>query len=192
MRGGVSSTPLWQHFGHVARGRGKEGVAIMLVEKKDTNEERAAKQKTKIKEGIGKKEKSSPTRWSHSVGRLQCQSRDGGTCCTNWSGESGRNCFFGGVPSPLCTSREIRPWSIWAFQRKIPPWPWDRECYGWFYQSSGWSEVSLSGAYLVLSKQSDTWGLAIFDIVLNFSRISCIPHSDRRLQALWPNKSFWL
>ena len=50
---------LWQRFGRVARGRGKEGVAILLVEKKDTNEERAAKakraakRKTKIREGIG-------------------------------------------------------------------------------------------------------------------------------------------
>jgi superfamily II DNA/RNA helicase len=30
---------LWQHFGRVARGQGKEGVAILLVEKKDTDEE---------------------------------------------------------------------------------------------------------------------------------------------------------
>jgi hypothetical protein len=50
---------LWQRFGRVARGQGKEGVAILLVEKKDTNEERAAraekasKRKIKIKEGIG-------------------------------------------------------------------------------------------------------------------------------------------
>ena len=57
---------LWQHFGHVARGQGKEGVAILLVEKKDTKEERAAKaeraakRKTKIKEGIrtGRKRKA--------------------------------------------------------------------------------------------------------------------------------------
>ena len=49
---------LWQRFGRVARGQGIEGVAILLVEKKDTNEERAAKvqrarkRKTMIKEGI--------------------------------------------------------------------------------------------------------------------------------------------
>ena len=57
---------LWQRFGRVARGQGKEGVAILLVEKKDTNEERAAKveraakRKTKIKEGIktGRKRKA--------------------------------------------------------------------------------------------------------------------------------------
>lgn len=49
---------LWQRFGRVARGQGKEGVAILLVEKKDTKQERAAKveratkRKTKLKEGI--------------------------------------------------------------------------------------------------------------------------------------------
>ena len=54
---------LWQRFGRVARGQGKEGVAILLVEKKDTNEERAAKadraskRKTKIMEGIGTRRK---------------------------------------------------------------------------------------------------------------------------------------
>jgi superfamily II DNA/RNA helicase len=34
---------LWQRFGRVARGQDAVGTAILLVEKKDTNEERVAK-----------------------------------------------------------------------------------------------------------------------------------------------------
>lgn len=52
---------LWQRFGRAARGEGKEATAILLVEKKDTEDERkskaerAAKRKEKKKEGIGTK-----------------------------------------------------------------------------------------------------------------------------------------
>ncbi|KAG6851504.1 hypothetical protein C0991_008516, partial [Blastosporella zonata] len=35
---------LWQRFGRAARGWGQEAVAILLVEKKDTSEERMAKE----------------------------------------------------------------------------------------------------------------------------------------------------
>ena len=34
---------LWQRFGRAARGQGKTGTAILLVEKKDTDENRALK-----------------------------------------------------------------------------------------------------------------------------------------------------
>jgi len=49
---------LWQRFGHAGRGSDQLATAILLVEKKDTNEERllkadrAAKRKAKKKEGI--------------------------------------------------------------------------------------------------------------------------------------------
>jgi superfamily II DNA/RNA helicase len=54
---------LWQRFGRAARGAGKTAVAILLVEKKDLEEERlskaekAAKKKT-AREGIGTKRKA--------------------------------------------------------------------------------------------------------------------------------------
>lgn len=52
---------LWQRFGHGGRGSDQLAIAILLVEKKDTNEEhlqkaeRAAKRKAKKREGIGTK-----------------------------------------------------------------------------------------------------------------------------------------
>ncbi|KAF8168693.1 P-loop containing nucleoside triphosphate hydrolase protein [Pholiota molesta] len=57
---------LWQRFGRCARGAGLRGTAILLVEKKDTAEERqtkalhAAKRKEKtMKEGVGTKRRAS-------------------------------------------------------------------------------------------------------------------------------------
>lgn len=57
---------LWQRFGRAARGPGEQGTAILLVEKKDTDEERQAKAKKaeevalkKSREGIGTKRKAS-------------------------------------------------------------------------------------------------------------------------------------
>ncbi len=51
---------LWQRFGRAARGSGQTGTAILLVEKKDTDDERLAKAKKSIatalkksKDGIG-------------------------------------------------------------------------------------------------------------------------------------------
>jgi superfamily II DNA helicase RecQ len=52
---------LWQRFGRAGRGCDQLATAILLVEKKDTNEERlqkaerAAKRKEKKREGIGTK-----------------------------------------------------------------------------------------------------------------------------------------
>jgi superfamily II DNA/RNA helicase len=40
---------LWQRFGRAARGTGKEAIAILLVEKKDTNEERVKKADRAVK-----------------------------------------------------------------------------------------------------------------------------------------------
>lgn len=59
-------TMLWQRFGRAARGTGQEATAILLVEKKDTNEERvkkadrAAKRKRKKDSGIKIKGKNRP------------------------------------------------------------------------------------------------------------------------------------
>jgi len=51
---------LWQHFGQAACGPGHQGTVILLVKKKDTDEERQAKAKKaekaalkKAQEGIG-------------------------------------------------------------------------------------------------------------------------------------------
>lgn len=53
---------LWQRFGRGARGVGITGVAILLVEKKDTQDERRSKAekaaRKKAKEGIGTKRKA--------------------------------------------------------------------------------------------------------------------------------------
>ncbi|KAF6764720.1 P-loop containing nucleoside triphosphate hydrolase protein [Ephemerocybe angulata] len=57
----VDLCTLWQRFGRVARGPGKVGTAILLVEKKDTAEERAAKEKKaeeKKKKAQDKKKKA--------------------------------------------------------------------------------------------------------------------------------------
>ena len=44
---------LWQRFGRVARGRDAVGTAILLVEKKDTDEERVAKAERAAKRKAG-------------------------------------------------------------------------------------------------------------------------------------------
>jgi superfamily II DNA helicase RecQ len=55
---------LWQQFGRGGRGSGETATAILLVEKKDTEEERqskaerAAKKRDKAREGIGTKRKA--------------------------------------------------------------------------------------------------------------------------------------
>lgn len=55
---------LWQRFGRAGRGKGETATAILLVEKKDTEEERkskaerAAKKREKSKDGIGTKRKA--------------------------------------------------------------------------------------------------------------------------------------
>ena len=52
---------LWQRFGRVARGQDAVGTAILLVEKKDTNEERVAKAERaakRKKKGAGTKRKA--------------------------------------------------------------------------------------------------------------------------------------
>jgi ATP-dependent DNA helicase RecQ len=47
---------LWQRFGRAARGAGREAKAILFVEKKDTNEERALKAKRAAQRLAKKKE----------------------------------------------------------------------------------------------------------------------------------------
>ncbi|GLB39301.1 hypothetical protein LshimejAT787_0604630 [Lyophyllum shimeji] len=53
---------MWQRFGRVARGQEQQGTAILLVEKKDTDDERVAKErraeKRKKKPGTGTKRKA--------------------------------------------------------------------------------------------------------------------------------------
>lgn len=55
---------LWQRFGRAGRGAGEQATAILLVEKKDMNEERvlkagrAARKKNSKREGIGTKRKA--------------------------------------------------------------------------------------------------------------------------------------
>ncbi len=54
---------LWQRFGRVARGVGRSGTAILLVERKDTEDERRSKfeksaAKQRAKEGSGTKRKA--------------------------------------------------------------------------------------------------------------------------------------
>lgn len=55
---------LWQRFGRAARGQDQTGTAILLVEKKDTNKnraqkaEKAGKKKEKENQGIGTKRKA--------------------------------------------------------------------------------------------------------------------------------------
>lgn len=59
---------LWQRFGRAARGTGQVATAILLVEKKDTDEARArkaeqeAKRRERKREGIGAKRKSTRSR----------------------------------------------------------------------------------------------------------------------------------
>ncbi len=47
---------LWQRFGQAAHGAGREAKAILFVEKKDTNEERALKAK-RAAQRLAKKKK---------------------------------------------------------------------------------------------------------------------------------------
>jgi len=63
---------LWQRFGRAARGPGQQGTAILLVEKKDTDDERQAKAKKieeaalkKSREGIGTGSKRKAADQSH-------------------------------------------------------------------------------------------------------------------------------
>ena len=55
---------LWQRFGRAARGPGQKATAVLFVEKKDLDEERALKaqretrRKEKVKEAIGMKRKA--------------------------------------------------------------------------------------------------------------------------------------
>jgi ERCC4-related helicase len=56
---------LWQRFGQVAHGPAEVGTAILLVEKKDTEEERVAKAQRaakRKKKGAGTKRKATGTR----------------------------------------------------------------------------------------------------------------------------------
>lgn len=68
---------LWQRFGRAARGEGQTGTAILLVEKKDTDEDRAlkaekaAKRKEREKEGIGMKRKATHQLATHPAKRLR-------------------------------------------------------------------------------------------------------------------------
>ena len=190
---------LWQRFGRVARGQGKEGVAILLVEKKDTNEERAAKaeraskRKTKIAEGIG-------------TGRKRKALRQGGRTVLTDCSVNNQEMAEAVVPIDPAKAAEI----AFLEERQVHYARREKSNHGRFEPPKGKARTDLEIGSPMDDFINPPDGVSCRRVVptlffrndktreLKFLR-SCrcslfifIPHSDRRLQALRPLKSLWL
>jgi superfamily II DNA/RNA helicase len=190
---------LWQRFGRVARSQGKEGVAILLVEKKDTNEERAAKVeraakwKKKVSEGIG-------------TGRKRKAVRQGGRMVlADFSLNQEMAAPI--VPINLVKAAEI----AFLEERQVHFAHREKSSHGRFEPPKGKvrPDIEVGSAMddfinppdgvkcrrvvpTLFFQNDKTHESRFLQSSTRFSCISCIPHSNRRLQALRPSKSFWL
>lgn len=162
---------LWQRFGRAAHGPGHQGTAILLVEKKDTDEERQAKAKKaekavlkKAREGIGTglKRKAS-TQADHPTKRIVLADRT--SSGVNHSSESTVDSNGEPAPQDACASEQpLDTSNILKEQRRI------------HYSKRVWNESAAEGSSTAKGKgkgKSVVVGSAMDDFINTHVDMEC-------------------